>query len=91
MPRLVLALAFSALATSCSNACQDLCDELADYATECEIEVPESEVDTCVDNHQRRDLEDGKLEVCQDFNDPETIREEWSCADLEEYWAEPAR
>ncbi len=91
MSGLALTMTVFTLVSGCNNACQDLCDELADYATECEIEVPESEVDTCVKNHQRRDLEDGKLEVCEDFNDPETLREEWSCADLEEYWADTAR
>ncbi len=90
MVRWVFGLGLLALSAGCSNHCQDLCSELADYATECGIAVSSDELSDCKSNHQRRDLNDGDLAICQDFKDPDTIREEWTCDDLEEYWAPAA-
>ena len=91
MVRLTSVLGLLLLATSCRNDCQDICNELADYAGDCDIPVATSEVNECISNHQRRDLEDGDLEICGDFKSSETIREEWTCTDLAEYWADAAR
>ncbi len=86
MVRWSLGLGVLALSVGCSNHCQDICQELADYAAECNITVSSDEVSDCKSNHQRRDLDDGELELCQDFKDYDTIREEWTCEDLAEYW-----
>ncbi len=87
MVRTVSGLLLLLLSVSCANDCQDLCQELAEYATECELVVSDTELEECKTENQRRDLEDGEMELCEEFNDPEVIREEWTCSDLEEYWA----
>lgn len=86
MVRSLFGVTLLALSVGCSNHCQDLCSELADYATECGISVNNDELSDCKSTHQRRDLGEGELEICEDFKDPDTIREEWTCDDLEEYW-----
>ena len=80
---LVLALLVTATA-GCSNSCEKLCVRLADYAEECGYSVLESELTECLDVQKAAPEED--LGACQDFNDPVTIRREWSCEDMLVYW-----
>lgn len=68
----------------CSNSCEKLCVRLADYAEECGYTVLESELTECIDVQKVAPEED--IEACQDFNDPVTIRREWSCEDMLVYW-----
>ena len=77
-------LALLTIISGCSNACENLCIRLADYAEECGFTVLESELTECLDLQKVAPDED--LEACQDFNDPVTVRREWSCDDMLVYW-----
>lgn len=72
----------------CRNACQDICVRMADYATEeCGFTVSDAELGSCLDEQGQVSADDRK--VCRDFGDSTTIRDEWSCEDLGEYWNAP--
>jgi hypothetical protein len=64
---------------------------MADYATEdCGLTVADSEIDACVER-QSAGLEREDAKACREFGDAETIRTQWSCDDLADYWgAAPA-
>lgn len=83
-PPSALALAALALAAlgGCRNACQDLCVRMANYAEECGFTVPDAELDACLE--EQADAEDRA--VCRDFGSPQAIRDEWTCAEMGEYW-----
>ena len=68
----------------CSNPCERLCTRMADYAEECGYTVLESELTECLDVQKTAPEED--IEACRTFNDPITIRREWSCEDMLVYW-----
>lgn len=79
-----LLLATIALA-GCRNPCQQICAEMRDYAEECGFEVDKDEFSACIDGQKKPS--DGDKAFCRDFGDGETLREEWSCEDLEIYWS----
>lgn len=79
--RAIIAL-FVVLAAGCHNPCQQLCVRMADYAEECGFTVPDSEVDACIEEQAKPD----DKQVCRDFGDAETIRDEWSCEELAAYF-----
>lgn len=80
-------LPFVALTAGCNNACQQLCVTMADYAEECGYEVADSEVSQCIADHGFNEYSDS-METCAEFNDPDTVREEWSCADVGVHFSE---
>ena len=71
--------------TGCKNACQDICLEMAVYADECGNSVTDDEVDACLES--QKEISDATKDVCSEFGDSETIRVEWSCEELDQYWA----
>jgi hypothetical protein len=86
-PLSVLALATIAQAAlgGCRNACQDICVRMANFAEECGFTVADAELDACIED--QAEAED--LAVCRDYGSPQAIREEWTCADMGEYWNAP--
>lgn len=83
---LSLLTATAALA-ACNNPCQALCARMADYAEECGYPVPPEEVDACIDRQASGALEPEDKEACREFGDPEVIRAQWNCEELEQYWS----
>lgn len=81
--RFALLLVVGGLA-ACNNPCQDICRRMADYASECGYQVPETEVDACIDAQSGLEREDRA--ACRDFGDAEVIRAQWTCDDLAAYW-----
>ena len=84
MRKLVLIAVTLAASSGCSNPCQQVCLRMDSYAEECGLNVPESEVDSCVDLYKSPAKED--VEFCRDYGDLDTIKRQWSCEDLEDYW-----
>ncbi len=80
-----LLIAFAALATGCQNKCQQICVRMADYATECGFTVPDAELDTCLDDFAKIETSEDR-KTCRDYGDSETIRNQWTCDELEAYW-----
>lgn len=70
--------------SGCNNACQDLCKNMADYAADCNFNVSDAEVDACIERQSAAEGDD--LKTCRQFGDPETLRSQWTCQDLETYW-----
>jgi len=68
--------------TGCGNPCQDICVEMSRYADDCGLTVDRDALLTCRDA-QAEPTED-ELGACQEWSDPDTIREWWSCEDLAE-------
>ena len=56
------------------------------YAKECGIEVDKSEVSECVSRQGGKASKEYRS-ACREFGDIDSIREEWTCDDVEEYWA----
>lgn len=81
MVRLLVALV---LVTGCRNPCQQVCVELRDYAEECGFVVADTEFTSCLEAQKKP--EDADKEFCRDYGDSTTIREEWGCEDLADYW-----
>ena len=72
-----------ALSSGCRNACQRLCVRMRDYAVEdCGYTVDDSELDACIDEFEKNDTN----AVCREWGDAATVRNEWSCEDLAEFW-----
>ncbi len=57
---------------------------MADFADECGFTIPDSELDACIEEQADESGDDKRL--CKDFGDAETIRNNWTCEELEEYW-----
>jgi len=80
-----LAIVFAS-ASGCSNACQSICGRMADYAEECGFTVPEAELDACRESWSS-DVEKTDRMTCRDFGSPDQIATQWSCDELEQYFA----
>jgi len=74
------------LTGGCQNACQRICGRMASYARECGYEVSAAEVRACREAQAGKASRDDRA-ICRDFGSSGAIREEWSCEDLEDYWA----
>jgi hypothetical protein len=72
-------LPFALLLGACQTPCQRVCVRMADYAEECGFTVSDAEIDTCLD--EQASAEDQG--ACRRAGAPQTIRNEWSCEDLE--------
>lgn len=81
----LLPLFFLAL-TGCRNACQQMCVDLAQYAEECGQTPSAEEVDACIDARKTSLIGREKVDQCQEIQDPQKLREWWSCEDLAENW-----
>lgn len=66
----------------CNNPCQQLCVEMADYADECGLTVSADDIKTCQENF--KSAEQADIQHCQTWNDPDQLREWWSCQDVED-------
>ncbi len=74
----VAAISLLAL-TACRNACQDMCRDLARYAeNDCGLTVPDGQMETCVQDHKRKELEEGERDACQQANETDFV-DEWTC------------
>lgn len=82
----VLAVALLGLA-GCHNSCQRLCTRMADYADECGLEVTDDDLASCIDAQAGAASRDDRP-ACREYNDEDALREEWTCADLEDYWTQ---
>lgn len=82
MPRPVLLLLPVALLGACGNPCQSVCTEMARYAEECGLTVSREDVLTCKET--QADVSADAADACRDYNDPDALREWWSCDDLAE-------
>jgi hypothetical protein len=75
-----------AMLGGCQNACQRICGRMASYARDCGYEVSAEEVRACRRAQAGEESREDRA-VCRDFGDLQAIREEWTCEDLEDYWA----
>lgn len=82
----VFLLALATLATGCQNNCQQICVRMADYATECGFTVPDAELDTCIDDFAKIETKEDR-QTCSEYGDATTLRNQWTCDELEIYWA----
>ncbi len=74
----IAALALVAL-SSCRNACQDMCRDLVRYAeNDCGYTVPDGQLDTCIEEHKRKELEEGERDSCSLASETE-FQDEWTC------------
>ena len=72
------------LASGCHNACQKTCKEMAEYAEECGFTVSDDALKDCYKGQAGSASREDRA-VCREFSDGDTIRQEWSCEDLEDY------
>lgn len=85
-------LLLAALLPGCQNSCQRICGKMASYAKECDFDVSSEDLKACREA-QAGEASKEDRKVCRDFGNAQTIREEWTCEDLEDYFSrlqEPA-
>jgi hypothetical protein len=58
---------------------------MADYARDCGFEVSQEEVSACVAAQAGAASREDRA-VCRDAGDRATLRAEWTCEDLSDYW-----
>jgi hypothetical protein len=73
---------------ACGNPCQQLCGELYAYAKECGHDPTQDELQACKQSFA--DVDEATWATCRDNNDPDYVREWWSCEDLAENWTNVA-
>lgn len=83
-PFLAVLLVSLAVGAGCRNSCQRVCVRMADYAEECGFTLAESELPDCI--VQQGDSTPEDLKSCRSFGDAATLRQEWTCEDLDIYW-----
>lgn len=83
---LAAGLALIAALSGCKNDCQQLCHEMADYASEdCGKEWSKDQLKSCMDDQKDAVKANESIEqVCADILP--TLREEWSCDDIDAYF-----
>lgn len=92
IPRLAIAVTSLLAASGCHNACQQICPRMAAYAEDCGFSVPAEQVSECMAAQAGAASRNDRA-VCRSAGDRGTLRDEWTCEDLEDYWtayAEPA-
>jgi len=57
---------------------------MADFAQECGFGISDSELASCIEEQADESSDDKQF--CRDFGDAETIRNNWTCEELEDYW-----
>lgn len=86
MIRLFLVTVGLLAATACRNACQDICPRMKAYAEDCGFEVSQDELRTCIQEQSGSNSSDDRA-ICRQEGSRSTLREEWTCEDLSDYWA----
>lgn len=71
---------------ACKNDCQKLCDEMADYAEECGNEWGREDIKQCREDQANRNVSKEGREACA--TSLPSLREEWSCDDLDAYFSD---
>jgi hypothetical protein len=89
MTRLLLPFSILLASVACKNACQEICPRMAAYARDCGYEVSADEVRACVQEQAGSASRDDR-KVCRQFGDRGTLREEWTCEELSDYWTRVA-
>lgn len=85
----ILLLAGSAVALGgCENSCQSFCVAMADYRDECGAPVSDAELQECVDRYANPSKDE--LATCSDFGQPDVLRRQWTCEDVNLYRDPPA-
>jgi hypothetical protein len=70
------------LLLGCQNACQNLCQTMAEQAAECDLNVSQDELESCITANEEPTEE--RVAQCLDADDPERLAEWWTCAELAE-------
>lgn len=87
--RLLTTLILCSISLSgCQNSCQSLCVRMAKFADECGYNVPDEQVDACIES-QKGSASSEDRSVCREFGNLATIEEEWTCDDVSIYFANP--
>ena len=55
------------------------------FAKDCGIEIDSSEMSDCISRQAGKASRDNRA-ACREFGDLDSIEEEWTCADIGEYW-----
>lgn len=83
-------LAALGLLAACNNPCQAVCVEMAQYADECGYTVSPDEVQACRDANAGAELDNERAQQCIEANDPQKLREWWTCDELLENYENAA-
>ena len=75
--------------TACRNSCQQICPRMAAYAEDCGFTVTSEEVGACMAAQAGAESKEDR-QICREAGDRATLREEWTCDDLSDYWARVA-
>lgn len=84
-PLLTLLVLAIPVASACKNACQQVCVKMDDYAKECGYAVPADQLDQCFERFKGSEIKELRS-TCSAFGDPKSIRENWSCDDLSDFF-----
>lgn len=76
-------------AVGCNNSCQQICVTMKKFAKDCGIEIDNNEVSECVKRQAGKESREDRA-ACREFGDMASIEEEWTCDDIQEYWAAAA-
>ena len=74
------------LLAACQNSCQKICGRMADYAEECGVEISSDEIAACREAQAGAASREDRA-ICRESGDGATIRDEWSCDDVETYFS----
>ena len=69
----------------CHNSCQQICSKMRKYAEECGISVSQDELSACFERQAGSESKPDRP-ICREYGDLDTIKQEWSCEDVEDYW-----
>ena len=75
-------MAVAAWAVGCNNPCQQVCLEMASYAEECGLTVTNDAIAACRDGYG--DASGEEIDQCRGWNEPDQLREWWTCDDVAE-------
>lgn len=75
-------MALLLLVLGCGNPCQSLCETMASRATECNLALSETELESCSTRYEEVTPEQSA--ACDEANDPERLEEWWTCEELAE-------
>jgi hypothetical protein len=73
-------LVLLAVLAGCDNSCQTLCVQMADFSAECGRTISDAELQSCLTSFESVEAEE--RQTCRDFGNPDVIRREWTCDDL---------
>ncbi|MFT4623403.1 MAG: hypothetical protein ACI8PZ_002059 [Myxococcota bacterium] len=74
----------------CRNSCQMICVRMAKVAEDdCGFTVPDDQLSACIERQKGGESKDDRA-ACREFGDIGSIRNEWTCDQLGEYWGADA-